>query len=430
MIVLLLGSGGREHAIALALVKSPRLTALYAAPGNPGMAALARLVALDLSDHGAILGICKANAIDLVIVGPEAPLVAGLVDDLEACGVRAFGPGRLAARLEGSKAFAKDFCARFNIPTAAFGRFDDQAAAIAYVRNKGAPIVVKADGLAAGKGVVVAASVEEAEAAVETMFAGGFGRAGKTVVIEEVLYGEEISFFALCDGERALPFASAQDHKRAGEGESGPNTGGMGAYSPAPIMDDSMCDRVMREIVEPTMKGMAAIGAPFKGVLFAGLMIGATGPKLIEYNVRFGDPETQAMLPRLDEDLLTLIIECVEGRLPRRVIHLSQKSALTVVLAARGYPEAPVRGGEIKGLARAAAMPFVAITHAGTKLDGARLIVDGGRVLNVTALGDDIAQAQSRAYAAVDVIDWPDGFCRRDIGWRALKLSSRGSRKD
>jgi phosphoribosylamine--glycine ligase len=422
MIVLLLGSGGREHAIALALVKSPRLTALYAAPGNPGMAALARLVALDLSDHGAILGFCKANAIDLVLVGPEAPLVAGLVDDLEACGVRAFGPGRAAARLEGSKAFAKDFCARFNIPTAAFRRFDDQAAAIAYVRNKGAPIVVKADGLAAGKGVVVAASIEEAAAAVETMFAGGFGRPGKTIVIEEVLYGEEISFFALCDGERALPFASAQDHKRVGEGESGPNTGGMGAYSPAPIMDDAMCDRVMREIVEPTMKGMAAIGAPFKGVLFAGLMIGANGPKLIEYNVRFGDPETQAMLPRLEEDLLTLIIECVEGRLPRRVIRLSQKAALTVVLAARGYPEAPVKGGEIKGLARAAEMPFVTITQAGTKLDGARLIADGGRVLNVTALGDDIAQAQSRAYAAVDAIDWPDGFCRRDIGWRALKL--------
>ena len=429
MNVLLLGSGGREHALALALAKSPRLGTLFAAPGNPGIPELARLAALDLSDHGAIIDYCQANAIDLVVVGPEAPLVAGLIDDLEACGHKAFGPSKTAARLEGSKAFAKEFCARFGIPTAAFARFDEPETAKAYVRKKGAPIVVKADGLAAGKGVVVATSVAEAESAIEMMFAGGFGAAGERVVIEDFLEGEEASFFALCDGERAVSFASAQDHKRVGEGESGPNTGGMGAYSPAPIIDEAMSARVMREIIEPTMKGMAAIGAPFRGVLFAGLMIGADGPKLIEYNVRFGDPETQVMLPRLQDDLLTLIMECYEGRLSQRAIHLSPQTALTVVLAANGYPEAPIKGGEINNLPRAAAMPFVTITQAGTKLDGGRLIADGGRVLSVTALGDNIAEARARAYAAVDAIDWPGGFCRRDIGWRALKLSRESSRK-
>ncbi len=430
MNVLLLGSGGREHALALALAKSPRLGALFAAPGNPGVAELARrMTALDLSDHGAIVGYCEANAIDLIVVGPEAPLVAGLIDDLEARGLTAFGPSKAAARLEGSKAFAKEFCARFGIPTAAFARFDEPEAAKAYVRKKGAPIVVKADGLAAGKGVVVATSVAEAESAIEMMFAGGFGAGGERVVIEDFLEGEEASFFALCDGERAVSFASAQDHKRVGEGESGPNTGGMGAYSPAPIMDEAMSARVMREIIDPTMKGMAAIGAPFRGVLFAGLMIGADGPKLIEFNVRFGDPEAQVMLPRLQDDLLTLIMECVEGRLSQRAIRLSPRTALTVVLAAKGYPDAPIKGGEINNLARAAAMPFVTITHAGTKLDGGRLIADGGRVLNVTALGDDIAEARARAYAAVDAIDWPGGFCRRDIGWRALKLFRESSRK-
>ncbi|MGO9675238.1 MAG: phosphoribosylamine--glycine ligase [Methylocella sp.] len=430
MNVLLLGSGGREHALALALAKSPRLDRLFAAPGNPGMASLARLAALDLSDHGAVIGFCKANGIDLVIVGPEAPLVAGLSDDLEACGIKAFGPRMEAARLEGSKAFAKEFCARFNIPTAAFARFDEPLPAKAYLREKGAPIVVKADGLASGKGVIVAMSVAEAEAAIDRMFAGGFGAAGKTIVIEEFLPGEEVSFFALADGEKALAFASAQDHKRLGEGESGPNTGGMGAYSPAPVMDAAMSARVMREIIAPTVKGMAELGAPFRGVIFAGLMIGADGPKLIEYNVRFGDPETQAMLPRLEEDLLTLILECVEGRLRQAPVRLSPKTALTVVLAAEGYPDAPVKGSEIKGLARAQAMAFVTVTHAGTRLEGGRLVADGGRVLNVTALGIDVGQAQARAYAAVDAIDWPGGFCRRDIGWRALKLLDEGSSKD
>jgi phosphoribosylamine---glycine ligase len=430
MNVLLLGSGGREHAIALALVKSPLLGQLFVAPGNPGMARLAERVALDLSDHAAIATFCQLMHIDLVVIGAEAPLVAGLVDDLEASGVKAFGPGRAAAQLEGSKGFSKDFCARFNIPTGAYARFNDAAAAKAYVREKGAPIVVKADGLASGKGVVVAMSVKEAEAAIDKMFSGAFGAAGETIVIEEFLDGEEASFFALCDGEHAFMFASAQDHKRVGEGERGPNTGGMGAYSPAPIMDEAMSARVMREIVTPTLNGMAAMGTPFKGVLFAGLMIGNEGPKLIEYNVRFGDPETQVMLPRLEEDLLALMLASVEGRLPQRAARLSRQAALSVVLAAKGYPDAPIKGSEIKGLARAEAMPFVTVTHAGTKRDGARLIADGGRVLNVTAVGDTIAEAKARAYAAVDVIDWPGGFCRRDIGWRALKLFGEGSRKD
>ncbi|MEJ0093576.1 MAG: phosphoribosylamine--glycine ligase [Methylocella sp.] len=430
MNVLLLGSGGREHAIALALVKSPQLNQLFVAPGNPGMIGLARLAALDLADHSAIADFCAAEKIDLVVVGPEAPLVAGLVDDLAVSGIKSFGPSKAAAQLEGSKGFSKDFCARFNIPTAAYARFEDAASAKAYVREKGAPIVVKADGLASGKGVIVAMSVAEAEAAIDTMFSGAFGAAGETIVIEEFLDGEEASFFALCDGEHALLFASAQDHKRVGDGEQGPNTGGMGAYSPAPIMDEAMSARVMREIVEPTLKGMAAMGTPFKGVLFAGLMIGKDGPKLIEYNVRFGDPEAQVMLPRLDEDLLALMLAAVEGRLPQRAARLSRQAALSVVLAAKGYPEAPIKGSEIKGLGRAEGMPFVIITHAGTKIDGARLIADGGRVLNVTALGENIAEAQARAYAAVDAIDWPGGFCRRDIGWRALKLFSEGSRKD
>jgi len=420
MNVLLLGSGGREHAIAIALAKSPLLETLFVAPGNPGMAALARHVGLDLNDHSSIIAFCKANHIDLVVVGPEAPLVAGIVDDLTAEGINAFGPSKAAARLEGSKIFAKDFCARYKIPTAAYARFAGAASAKAYVGAKGAPIVVKADGLAAGKGVIVAASVEEAEAAVDRMFSGEFGAAGQTILIEDFLDGEEVSFFALCDGARAMEFASAQDHKRVGEGERGPNTGGMGAYSPAPVMDARMRERVMRTIVAPTLNGMALMGAPFKGVLFAGLMICADGPRLIEYNVRFGDPETQAMLPRLEEDLLALLLACVEGRLPERAARLSAKTALSVVLAAKGYPGAPVRGSEIHGIERAGAMPFVAITHAGTKHEGQKLVADGGRVLTVTGVGADVAEARARAYAAIDVIDWPGGFYRRDIGWRGF----------
>ncbi len=419
MKVLLLGSGGREHAIAIALAKSPLLETLFAAPGNPGMEGLARSVALDVADHQAVAAFCKAKRVDLVVVGPEAPLVTGIVDDLTAAGIGAFGPSKAAARLEGSKSFTKEFCARHAIPTAAYACFTDAASATAYVRAKGPPIVIKADGLAAGKGVTVAMSLVEAEAAIETLFSSGLGKAG--IVVEEFLEGEEVSFFALCDGTHAVSFASAQDHKRVGEGESGPNTGGMGAYSPAPIMDAKMSERVMREIVAPTLNGMAAAGAPFKGVLFAGLMICADGPKLIEYNVRFGDPETQVILPRLEEDLLAIMLACAGGRLPERQARFSPLTALTVVLAAKGYPGAPLRGTEIHGLARAEAMPFVAITHAGTKREGQKLVADGGRVLNVTAIGADVAEARARAYAAVAMIDWPGGFFRRDIGWRALK---------
>ena len=421
MNVLLLGSGGREHAIAIALAKSPLLKTLFVAPGNPGMARLGQAVVLDLTDHFAIASFCKVMPIDLVVVGPEAPLVAGIIDHLTAAGIKAFGPSKAAARLEGSKAFAKDFCARHAIPTAAYACFTDAVSAKAYTREKGAPIVIKTDGLAAGKGVTVALSLDEAEAAIAKSFSGCPGEVKNTIVIEAFLEGEEVSFFALCDGTRALEFASAQDHKRVGEGESGPNTGGMGAYSPAPIMDAAMSERVMREIVAPTLKGMTAMGAPFKGVLFAGLMICADGPRLIEYNVRFGDPETQAMLPRLEEDLLALLLACVEERLPERPARLSPLTALSVVLAAKGYPGAPLRGSEIHGLARAGAMPFVAITHAGTKVEGTKLVADGGRVLNVTGIGTDVAEARARAYAAIATIDWPGGFFRRDIGWRAMK---------
>jgi phosphoribosylamine---glycine ligase len=427
MNVLIVGSGGREHAIAIALAKSPLLKTLFAAPGNPGMAALARAVALDIRDHPAVASFCKANHIDLVVVGPEAPLVAGIVDGLTAAGIKAFGPSKEAARLEGSKTFAKDFCVRHKIPAAPYACFADAPSAKAYVGAKGAPIVIKADGLAAGKGVTVAGSIAEAEAAIDRMFSGEFGEAGQNILVEDFLDGEEVSFFALCDGARAMEFASAQDHKRVGEGERGPNTGGMGAYSPAPVMDSRMRERVMRTIVAPTLNGMAAMGAPFKGVLFAGLMICADGPRLIEYNVRFGDPETQAMLPRLEEDLLALLLACVEERLPERPARLSAKTALSVVLAAKGYPGAPVRGSEIHGIERAEAMPFVSITHAGTKRQGQKLVADGGRVLNVTGLGADVAEARARTYAAIDVIDWPGGFYRRDIGWRALQPISKAS---
>ena len=420
MNVLLIGSGGREHALALALSRSPRLSKLFVAPGNPGTQVIATNVTLDVADHRAVIDFCRVMQVELVVVGPEAPLVAGLVDDLDAAGISAFGPSKAAAQLEGSKGFTKDLCREFSIPTADYQRFAAAEPAKAYVRGRGAPIVVKADGLAAGKGVIVATSVEEAEAAVDMIFGGAFGAAGAEVVVEDFLDGEEASFFALCDGEHALAFASAQDHKRVGDGDTGPNTGGMGAYSPAPIMSEAMSARVMREIITPTLAGMKARGIPFKGVLFAGLMIGTQGPRLIEFNVRFGDPETQVMLPRLDEDLLALLLAAARGKLPAGPVKLSPDTALTVVYAARGYPDAPERGSEIKGLARAEAMEGVTVYHAGTKLEGGRLLANGGRVLNVTARAGSVAEAQRRAYAAVDAIDWPGGFCRRDIGWRAL----------
>jgi phosphoribosylamine--glycine ligase len=420
MNVLLIGSGGREHALANALAKSPRLTKLFCAPGNPGIAAVAECVNVDTADHAAVVNFCRLMQIGLVVVGPEQPLVEGLVDSLEAAGVVAFGPSKAAAQLEGSKGFTKDLCARAKIPTGAYGRFADREAALAYVRKHGAPIVVKADGLAAGKGVVVATTLAEAEAAIVACFDGAFGAAGAEVVVEEFLEGEEASFFALCDGSRAIALASAQDHKRVGEGDTGPNTGGMGAYSPAPVVTDAIAARVMAEIVEPTVRAMAEIGAPFKGVLFAGLMIGKDGPKLIEFNTRFGDPETQVILPRVADDLLTLLESCARGKLDVARVNLRPVSALTVVLAAKGYPAAPQKGGAIKGIERANALEGVVVTHAGTKRAGDDILANGGRVLNVTGFGADVREARERAYAGVAAIDFPDGFCRRDIGWRAL----------
>jgi phosphoribosylamine--glycine ligase len=425
--VLLIGSGGREHALALSLAKSPRLSKLFIAPGNPGSAQVGENAVVDVADHSAVLNFCRLMRIEFVVVGPERPLVEGLVNSLEAAGIAGFGPTRAAARLEGSKAFTKELCRRYSIPTAQFERFTDREAALNYVRARGAPVVVKADGLASGKGVIIAQSLAEAEAAIESMFSGAFGSAGAEIVVEELLEGEEISFFALCDGSRALPFASAQDHKRVGDGDTGPNTGGMGAYSPAPVFTGDLQARVMREIVTPTICAMTAEGAPFKGALFAGLMITAEGPKLIEFNARFGDPETQAILPRLESDLLMLMQQCARGNLTADAVRLSDEIALTVVMAAEGYPGAPRKGTEIRGLEKAERMPHIIVTHAGTRRDGKRLVADGGRVLNITAIGRDIAEAQKRAYAAVDAIDWPEGFCRRDIGWRALTPSLRGA---
>ncbi len=421
MNVLLLGSGGREHALALALVKSPLLSRLVMAPGNPGMASLGMVVPIDLSDHEAVLGLAREQNIDFVVIGPEAPLVAGLVDDLAAAGILAFGPDRVAAQLEGSKAYTKQLCMECVIPTASYRAFDQAQPALDYVREQGAPIVIKADGLAAGKGVTVAQSLAEAEAAIVNIFAGSFGAAGHTIVIEECLLGEEVSFFALCDGTHAVSLGSAQDHKRVGEGDTGPNTGGMGAYSPAPILTPALEAQVMERIIQPALKGMADRGAPFHGLLFAGLMIGSDGPKLIEFNTRFGDPETQVILPRLQDDLLALLIASARGELGEVQPALSAQSALTVVLAAQGYPDAPVRGGRIEGLERAAKLRGVTITHAGTALSEGTLIANGGRVLNVTGVADDLAQAQARAYAGVAAVDFPSGFCRKDIGWRALK---------
>ena len=420
MNVLLIGSGGREHALALALSRSARLTRLFIAPGNPGTAALGQNVVLDINNHDAVIEFCRLMQIGFVVIGPEAPLVAGLVDDLEAAGLLAFGPSKAAAQLEGSKGFTKDLCRECSIPTAAYARFSSAEPAKAYLREQVAPIVVKADGLAAGKGVIVASTLAEAEAAIDLIFGGAFGEAGAQVVIEDFLEGEEASFFALCDGEHALAFASAQDHKRVGEGDTGPNTGGMGAYSPAPVVTPQIEARVMQEIILPTLRGMKARGTPFKGVLFAGLMIGPKGPQLIEFNARFGDPETQVMLPRLAEDLLDLLLASAKGHLPDRPVRLSDQCALTIVYAAKGYPDAPGRGSVIGNLDAATHMPDVIVTHAGTKANGLTLLANGGRVLNITGLGRDVAQARERAYAAIEKINWPGGFYRRDIGWRAL----------
>ena len=420
MNVLLIGSGGREHALAWKLAQSPLLTRLYAAPGNPGIAQEAECVALDVADHAAVVAFCRGNAIDLVVIGPEAPLVAGLADALRAAGIKVFGPSAAAARLEGSKGFTKDLCARYGIPTGAYGRFANAAEAKAYARRMGAPIVVKADGLAAGKGVTVAMDLDAALHAIDACFDGAFGAAGAEVVVEAFLEGEEASFFCLCDGATALPFGSAQDHKRVGDGDTGPNTGGMGAYSPAPVLDAAVEARVMREIVEPTLRGMAGMGCPFSGVLFVGLMIGADGPKLIEFNVRFGDPECQVLMMRLKDDLLVLLEAAADGQLGHVSARWRDEAALTVVMAAKGYPGMPQAGTPIRGI-EAAEATGAKVFHAGTKRANGELVAAGGRVLNVTSTGRTVGEAQASAYAAVDRIDWPGGFCRRDIGWRAVE---------
>jgi len=419
MRVLLIGSGGREHALAWKIAQSPLLETLFIAPGNPGTAPCGINVALNVANHAEVIGFCHTERIGLVVIGPEAPLVAGLVDDLEAAGIKAFGPSKAAARLEGSKAFTKELCVEANIPTAAYARFTDCAMAKAYVHQQGAPIVIKADGLAAGKGVVVADTIEQALAAVEDNLGGGV--VGAEIVIEACMFGEEVSFFALVDGTNAVAFASAQDHKRVGEGDTGPNTGGMGAYSPAPVITPEMEARVMVEIIHPTIAAMAKRGTPFKGVLFAGLMMTATGPKLIEYNTRFGDPECEVLMPRLKSDLLAVLLATIEGRLRPSDLVWSNEAALTVVFAAKGYPAKPETGSVIGALEKASTMHGVTIFHAGTKQrnDGA-LIANGGRVLAVTGMGLTIKQARTRAYAAVNAIDWPGGFYRNDIGYRAI----------
>jgi phosphoribosylamine---glycine ligase len=421
MHILLLGSGGREHALAWKIAASPLVTKLWCAPGNAGIAHEAECVPLDVANHEAVIAFCKQHAVELVVVGPETPLAAGIVDDLAAAGIKAFGPSKQAARLEGSKGFTKDLCAEFNIPTGAYRRFDNHADALSYVRATGAPIVVKADGLAAGKGVVVAKTLREAEDALAMMFAGGFGSAGAEVVIEEFLEGREVSFFALCDGETALPLASAQDHKRVFDHDSGPNTGGMGAYSPTPFVTAEIHDQIMSRIILPTVAGMKARGTPFRGVLYAGVMLTDAGPRLFEYNVRFGDPECQVLMLRMMSDIVPAFLAACDGELKHFNLRWYPDAAITVVMAAKGYPGDYKKGTRIDGLDEAAKIEGVEIFHAGTiEKDGA-ILANGGRVLNVCALGKTVTEAQARAYQAVDRISWPDGFCRRDIALQAVE---------
>jgi len=426
MKILVVGSGGREHALCWAIAGSPLCDKLYCAPGNAGIAREAECVPIAADDLDGIVRFAQDASIDFVVVGPEGPLVLGLVDRLEMVGIKAFGPSAAAAALEGSKGFMKDFAKRYGVPTAAYERFNDADKARAYVRayaakKPGAPIVVKADGLAAGKGVTICATVDEAVAAIDAaMVDKRFGASGAQLVIEEFLKGEEVSFFALCDGTTAIPFGSAQDHKQVGDGDTGPNTGGMGAYSPAPVMSPAMADRVMREIVQPTVAGMAKLGKPFRGILFAGLMITADGPKLIEFNVRFGDPECEVLMPRLMSDLLPALIASRDGQLAKFGVRWHDRTALCVVMAAKGYPDDPLKGTVIRGLEEAEKVEGVTVFHAGTKLQDGKVVANGGRVLGITALANSPAAAYGRAYEAVDCIDWPEGFCRNDIGWRAV----------
>ena len=427
MNILLIGSGGREHALAWSLAKSPVLNKLYVSPGNAGIEQVATCVSLNISDHRSVIDFCRLQDVSFVVVGPEAPLVDGLVDSLTHAGLRVFGPSEAAARLEGSKGFTKDMCARAGIPTAAYGRFQDAKSAKAYAKAQGAPIVVKADGLAAGKGVVIAMTDAEAARAIDTCFSGGFGAAGAEVVIEEFLEGEEASLFVLSDGTNALALATAQDHKRAFDGDTGPNTGGMGAYSPAPVMTEEMTERVMNEIIHPTIADMKAQGCPFHGVLYAGLMITKDGPKLIEYNVRFGDPECQVLMMRLRTDVLPILLGCAEGTLDLVDAEWHSEPAVTVVMASEGYPHAYEKLTEIQGLEEAAADPDVEIFHAGTVQDNSKLFSNGGRVLNITARAASVSEARKKAYAAISKINWPKGFYRSDIGWRAVEREKEAS---
>ena len=423
MRILVVGSGGREHALCWSIAASPLCDKLFCAPGNAGIAAEAECVPINADDVPALVDFARDEGIDFVVVGPEGPLCAGLVDRLDEIGIKAFGPSAAAAQLEGSKGFMKDLCAKYNIPTAAYGRFSDAEAAKAYIREQGAPIVVKADGLAAGKGVTVAQSVDEALAAVDDALLGGrFGAAGAEVVIEEFMAGEEVSVFAICDGSHVLMLDSAQDHKAVFDGDKGPNTGGMGAYSPAPIMDDALAEAALKTIIEPTVAAMQAEGCAYKGVLYAGLMVMDSGPKLLEYNVRFGDPECQVLLTRLMSDVLPALIASADGVLDSFDLRWYDEAALTVVMASEGYPGDYEKGTEIKGIDTAMdADDAVTVFHAGTGRDEiGKLLATGGRVLNVTARGASVKEAQTRAYAAIDRIDWPKGFCRRDIGWRAV----------
>ena len=420
MNILILGGGGREHALAWAVMQNPKCDKLIVAPGNAGIAQIADCAALDVENGAAVVAFAEENAIDFVIVGPEAPLAAGVADRLREAGILVFGPNRAAARLEASKSFTKEICDAADAPTAGYGHFTDAEAAKAYVRAQGAPIVVKADGLAAGKGVIVAETVDQALAAIDDMFGGEFGAAGAEVVIEEFMEGEEASFFVLCDGETVLPIGTAQDHKRVGEGDTGPNTGGMGAYSPAPVMSEAVTQKALDEIVRPTMAEMARRGAPYQGVLYVGLMIKDGQPRLVEYNVRFGDPECQVLMLRLGAQAMDLMHAAAEGRLSEVRVNWADDHAMTVVLAAKGYPGAYEKGTEIRGLDGLSETSSEKCFHAGTRAQDGKILANGGRVLNATARGATLAEARARAYAMAEAIDWPQGFYRRDIGWRAL----------
>jgi phosphoribosylamine--glycine ligase len=420
MNILLIGSGGREHALAAKIAASPLCDHLFVAPGNPGTAECGTNLACDPKDHASVIALCKEHAIDLAVIGPEAPLVEGIVDDLEKAGIATFGPSRAAAQIEGSKVFTKELCREAGIPTAAFGRFTDAVAAKAYLQKLSPQMVIKADGLAAGKGVVIAKSLSEAEATVDDMLSGRFGASSAEIVIEEFLEGEEASLFALCDGTTALFFGTAQDHKRAFDGDEGPNTGGMGAFSPAVVLDDAVVDEAMARIVKPTLEALEARGSPFRGFLYAGLMITREGPKLIEYNCRFGDPECQVVMPRLMTDLVTAMLAARDGMLGKFTVRFSPRKCVGVVLASKGYPGEFARGGAIEGIEAAGRIEGVTVFQAGTRRDGARLLADGGRVLTIVGTAEDFAEARRRAYAGVAAIEWPGGFHRRDIGARAL----------